>query len=60
MEEMFYNADPGYFEGRVRGFRAGILKTGDYLNLCQCDNLDGSCHACVCAWCETVVTTVCS
>jgi len=32
--------DSGYFEGIIRGFRAGFLKPADYANLCQCDTLD--------------------
>jgi V-type H+-transporting ATPase subunit d len=40
--ELMFNMDDGYFEGLVRGFRAGILKQGDYMNLCQCETLDGS------------------
>ena len=41
LSEMFFNMDSGYFEGLLRGFRAGILKHTDYINLCQCENLDG-------------------
>ena len=37
-----FNMDDGYFEGLVRGFRAGILKQADYMNLCQCETLDGT------------------
>lgn len=40
MEEALFNADGGYLEGLIRGFRAGILKQVDYLNLCQCETLD--------------------
>jgi V-type H+-transporting ATPase subunit d len=39
--EFFFNMDSGYFEGLVRGFRSGILKQTDYINLCQCETLDG-------------------
>ena len=41
MAEFYFNADDGYFEGLVRGFRSGILRRPDYLNLCQCETLDG-------------------
>eukprot|EP00047_Mylnosiga_fluctuans_P001497 m.220608 g.220608 ORF g.220608 m.220608 type:complete len:347 (-) comp10416_c0_seq1:52-1092(-) len=37
---MSFNIDNGYFEGLVRGFRSGILKQADYMNLCQCETLD--------------------
>jgi V-type H+-transporting ATPase subunit d len=40
LSELFFNMDSGYFEGILRGFRAGFLKQPDYANLCQCDNLD--------------------
>ena len=33
--------DDGYFEGLIRGFRSGILKRSDYMNLCQCETLEG-------------------
>jgi len=36
-----FNIDNGYLEGIVRGFKSGILKQADYLNLSQCDSLDG-------------------
>lgn len=35
-----FNMDDGYFEGIIRGFRSGILKRSDYLNLCQCETLE--------------------
>ncbi|KAG8441871.1 hypothetical protein GDO86_010884 [Hymenochirus boettgeri] len=31
--EFYFNVDNGYLEGLVRGFKGGILKTADYLNL---------------------------
>lgn len=43
MSEAVFNMDDGYFEGIIRGFRGGILKRGDYLNLCQCETLEGVC-----------------
>ena len=36
-----FNVDSGYLEGLVRGFRRGILTRSDYLNLIQCETLDG-------------------
>lgn len=42
MSEFYFNMDSGYFEGLVRGFRAGLLTRADYLNLCQCDTLEGT------------------
>eukprot|EP00040_Diaphanoeca_grandis_P035395 m.222382 g.222382 ORF g.222382 m.222382 type:complete len:369 (+) comp33373_c2_seq4:131-1237(+) len=38
--EYTFNVDNGYFEGLVRGWRAGILTPDDYLNLTQCETLD--------------------
>jgi len=38
---MLFNIDNGYLEGLVRGFRSGILKRTDYLNLIQCETLEG-------------------
>jgi len=38
--EYSFNANDGYFEGLVRGFRHGILSQQDYQNLCQCETLD--------------------
>jgi len=35
-----FNIDGGYLEGLVRGFKIGILKHQDYLNLVQCETLD--------------------
>ena len=42
MEMCFANIDEGYLEGILRGYRAGILTSGDYANLCQCETLDGA------------------
>ena len=39
-----FNADDGYFEGLVRGFRSGILSKRDYMDLTQCDTLEGTFH----------------
>ncbi|XP_017082591.2 probable V-type proton ATPase subunit d 2 [Drosophila eugracilis] len=37
---MFYNAEWGYLEAITRGFKNGMLKHSDYLNLTQCDSLE--------------------
>ena len=39
--ELFFNVDNGYLEGFVRGFRSGVLTQSDYLNLSQCETLEG-------------------
>lgn len=39
--ELYFNVDNGYLEGLVRGFKAGILSQTDYLNLVQCETLEG-------------------
>lgn len=36
-----FNVDGGYLEGLCRGFKCGILKQSDYLNLVQCETLEG-------------------
>lgn len=41
MAEYLFNVDHGYLEGLVRGFRSGILTRVDYLNLVQCETVDG-------------------
>ena len=41
MTEVYFNIDNGYLEGLVRGFKSGILKQSDYLNLVQCETLEG-------------------
>ncbi|KAI0229108.1 V-type proton ATPase subunit d 1 [Lamellibrachia satsuma] len=40
MAEYAFNIDNGYLEGLVRGFKGGILRQADYLNLVQCDTLE--------------------
>lgn len=42
MPEMTYNVDHGYLEALLRGFKSGILKQSDYLNLVQCETLEGT------------------
>lgn len=39
--ELFFNVDNGYLEGLVRGLKAGVLSQADYLNLVQCETLEG-------------------
>ena len=38
-----FNVNDGYLEAIVRGYRSGILTTGDYSNLTQCETLEGIC-----------------
>jgi len=40
MPELTFNLDAGYLEGLCRGFKGGILKQADYLNLIQCETLE--------------------
>lgn len=40
--EFQFNVDHGYLEGLVRGFKGGILKATDYVNLAQCETLEGA------------------
>ncbi|KZT56373.1 ATPase, V0 complex, subunit D [Calocera cornea HHB12733] len=40
MEALFFNVDSGFLEAIVRGYRAGLLTTGQYHNLTQCDTLE--------------------
>jgi ATP synthase (C/AC39) subunit len=35
-----FNIDNGYLEGLCRGFKNGILRQADYLNLVQCETLE--------------------
>lgn len=41
MPGYMFNIDGGYLEGLCRGFKCGILKQADYLNLVQCETLEG-------------------
>jgi len=41
MEGLFFNADDGYLEGIVRGYRGNILTNSAYINLTQCETLEG-------------------
>lgn len=38
--EFYFNVDSGYLEGLVRGFKGGILRAADYINLSQCETLE--------------------
>merc|ERR1712037_924747 len=40
MKGHMFNIDNGYLEGLCRGFKNGILKQADYLNLVQCETLE--------------------
>lgn len=40
LPELYFNVDHGYLEGLVRGFKGGILRQADYLNLVQCETLE--------------------
>ena len=40
LDSMNFNIDHGYLEGLVRGFKSGILRQTDYMNLVQCENLE--------------------
>ena len=44
MQDILFNVDSGYLEGLVRGFKSGILRQADYLNLVQCETLEGECE----------------
>lgn len=39
--ELYFNADHGYLEGLVRGCKAGLLTQRVYINLVQCETLEG-------------------
>ena len=39
--ELCFNVDHGYLEGLVRGCKAGLLTQQDYINLVQCETLEG-------------------
>lgn len=42
MKGCLFNIDGGYLEALCRGFKCGILKQSDYLNLVQCESLEGA------------------
>ena len=37
-----YNADHGYCDGILRGYKSGILSNAVYNNLTQCETLEGN------------------
>ena len=41
MRDWLFNIHDGYLESLCRGFKNGILKNNDYLNLVQCETLEG-------------------
>jgi hypothetical protein len=41
MNSINFNINHGFLEGIVRGFKVGILKQSDYMNLMQCETLEG-------------------
>ncbi|TPX71449.1 hypothetical protein SpCBS45565_g01030 [Spizellomyces sp. 'palustris'] len=40
MEALFFNVEDGFLEAMVRGYKAGILNSTNYINLTQCETLD--------------------
>ena len=42
MEGLAFNTENGYLEAYARGLKAGILNQTQYLNLTQCETLDGT------------------
>lgn len=61
MEGLFYNADDGYLEGIVRGYRSSILTNSAYINLTQCETLEGNTAIAIMITCNkgslTTITT---
>ena len=41
MDALFFNVEDGYAEAIVRGYKSGILSSSNYINLTQCETLDG-------------------
>jgi V-type H+-transporting ATPase subunit d len=41
MEAVHYNIEGGFLEGMLRGFKSGILSQSTYINLGQCETLEG-------------------
>jgi hypothetical protein len=37
-----FNVNDGFLDGIVRGFRATLIKSNDYLNMTQCETLEGN------------------
>ncbi|SPO03842.1 probable H+-transporting ATPase, vacuolar, 41 kDa subunit [Cephalotrichum gorgonifer] len=40
MEGLIFNSHSGYLEGIIRGYKNGLLSSGTYSNLKQCDTVD--------------------
>lgn len=40
MNELFFNIDYGYVDALLRGYRDGLLKSSQYVNLIQCKSLE--------------------
>lgn len=57
--ELYFNVDNGYLEGLVRGFKAGILSQADYLNLVQCETLEGESEQMLAEGLELVANVSC-
>ena len=55
MKGHMFNIDNGYLEGLCRGFKNGILKQADYLNLVQCETLEGKKAGSKMKTCDTCV-----
>lgn len=41
MEGLFFNANDGYVEGIVRGYKNNLLTSSNYSTLTQCETLEG-------------------
>jgi V-type H+-transporting ATPase subunit d len=39
---VMFNADDGYLEAVIRGLKDGIISSSQYVNLTQCETLDGT------------------
>ncbi len=52
MTEFMFNVDHGFLEGMVRGFKSGIIDRTDYLNMVQCETLEGE-HSTKTDCCDT-------
>jgi V-type H+-transporting ATPase subunit d len=42
MEGLFFNIEDGFLEAIIRGYRSGIISQSGYLNLTQCETLEGN------------------
>ena len=41
IEGLYFNVDNRYIEGAVRSYRNGLLTSQNYMNVTQCETLDG-------------------